>query len=42
MRLLDTGSVKFKILFAIFVPGPATPGVEEGDERSKKRLITNG
>jgi hypothetical protein len=28
MRLLDTGSVIFKILFAIFVPGPTTPGVE--------------
>jgi hypothetical protein len=25
---LDTGSVMFKILFAIFVPGPTTPGIE--------------
>jgi hypothetical protein len=25
---LDTGSVIFKILFAIFVPGPTTPGIE--------------
>jgi hypothetical protein len=23
---LDTGSVMFKILFVIFVPGPTTPG----------------
>ncbi len=25
---LDTGSVMFKILFAIFVPGPTTPGIK--------------
>jgi hypothetical protein len=25
---LDTGSVMFKILFAIFVPEPTTPGIE--------------
>jgi hypothetical protein len=25
---LDTGSVLFKILFAILVPGPTTPGIE--------------
>jgi len=25
---LDTGSVMFKISFAIFVPGPTTPGIE--------------
>ena len=26
---LDTGSVMSKILFAIFVPGPTTPGTED-------------
>jgi hypothetical protein len=26
--ILDTGSVMFKILFAIFVPGPSTPGIK--------------
>ncbi len=25
---LDIGSVMFKILFAIFMPGPTTPGIE--------------
>ena len=24
---LDTGSIMFKILFTIFVPGPTTPGI---------------
>jgi len=28
MRLWDTGSVVFKVSFAIFVPGPTTPGIE--------------
>ena len=25
---LDSGSAMFKILFAIFVPGPTTPGIK--------------